>query len=103
MQDVSTVLPVSTVMLITRRRARGVDEVFTPVWFQSRPIKARFKTREAGRSISVKGGWCAFPARSTPDHKSYRFKRVREMINNFTTHLKEETSAGYRTQGLVCH
>ena len=39
----------------------------------------------------MKGG-CAFPARSTPDHKSYRFKRVREMINNFTTHLKEETS-----------
>ena len=85
MQDVSTVLPVSTVVLITRRRARGVDEVFIPVWFQARPIKtcklAEIGTREGG---------CAFPVRSTPDHKSD--KRVREMINSFTTHLKEETS-----------
>ena len=39
MQDVSTVLLVSTVVLITRRRARGVDEVFIPVWFRARPIK----------------------------------------------------------------
>ena len=37
-------------------------------------------------------GRCAFPARSTPDHKSYRFIKVREMINNLTTHLKEEAS-----------
>ena len=67
MQDVSTVLPVSTVVLITRRRARGVDEVFIPVWFQARPIKT-CKLDEIGTRVGV----CAFPVRSTPDHKSER-------------------------------
>ena len=85
MQDVSTVLPVSTVVLITRRRARGVDEVFVPVWFQARPIKTcnldEIGTRVGGVRFSS-----AFHSRSQVG------KRVREMINSFNTHLKEETS-----------
>ena len=78
MQDVSTVLLVSTVMLITLRRARGVDEVFIP-----------FKTCKLAEI-----GTCAGEVRfSSAFHsRSQVGKRVREMINSFTTHLKEETS-----------
>ena len=44
-------------------------------------------------------GGCAFPARSTPDHKSYSFRKLREMINNLTTHLEEEASSEVKQKG----
>ena len=54
--------------------------------------------RETGRSVLVQEG-CAFPARSTPDHKSYSFRKLREMINNLTTHLEEEASSEVQHKG----
>ena len=35
-------------------------------------------------------GGCVFQAHTTPDHKSYRFNNVREMINNLISQPKEE-------------
>ena len=35
-------------------------------------------------------GRCVFQAHTTPDHKSYRFNNVREMIHNLISQLKEE-------------
>ena len=59
--------------------------MFIPVWSQARPIKTckldEVGTREGGVRFSS-----AFHSRSQVG------KRVREMINSFTTHLKEETS-----------
>ena len=96
MQDVSTVLLVSTVMLVTRRRARGVDEVFIPIGSnldQSKLVNWM-------RSVPVQG-WCAFPARSTPDHKSYRFKKGTR--DDQQSHYSPEGGdlGRCRTQGLV--
>ena len=56
--------------------------------------------REIGRSVLEKGR-CAFSARSIPEHKSYSFNKVREMINNLITHLKEEPSEDAEHKGLV--
>ena len=54
------------------------------------------------RSVPVKGR-CAFPARATPDHKSYRFnKGTRDDDQQFHYSLGGDLG-GYRTQGLVCH
>ena len=55
--------------------------------------------RETGRSVPEQGR-CAFPARTTPDHKSNSFNKEREMINNLITHLKEEASEDAEHKGL---
>ena len=47
---------------------------------------------ETGRFVHVRGG---------ERHKSYRFNKVREMINNLITHLKEEASEDAEHKGLV--
>ena len=99
MQDASTVLSVSTVMLITWRRARGVDEVFIPVWSQGRPIKT-CKLDEIG---TRQGGSALFQRVPLPITSRTDSTRVREMINSFTISLEGGDIGGYRTQGLVCH
>ena len=45
-------------------------------------------------------GMCAFPARSTPDHKSYRFKKSTR--DDQQSHHSPEGGGfgGYRTQGF---
>ena len=53
---------------------------------------------ETGRSVPEQGG-CAFPARTTPDHKSNSSNKEREMINNLITHLKEEASEDVEHKG----
>ena len=75
-------------MLITRRRARGVDEVFIPVWFRARPIK----TGELDEIDTRAGGGALFQRVPLPITSRTDSTRVREMINSFTSHLKEETS-----------
>ena len=55
------------------------------------------------RSVPVKGGRCAFPVRSTPDHKSYRFNKGTRDDQQFHYSLEGGDLGGYRTQGLVCH
>ena len=47
---------------------------------------------ENGRETEtlLEQGGCAFLARTTPDHNSYSFNKLREMITNLITHLKEE-------------
>ena len=46
-------------------------------------------------------GGAVFQRVSTPDHKSYRFiKKVREMINNLITRLKEDTFSEDEHKGL---
>ena len=42
-----------------------------------------------------------FSARSSPDHKSYRFNKEREMINNLITHPKEEALEDAEHKGFV--
>ena len=42
-----------------------------------------------------------FSAHTTLDHKSYRFNKVREMINNLITHPKEEALEDAEHKGLV--
>ena len=96
MQDVSTVLPVSTVVLITRRRARGVDEVFIPVWFQARPIKT-CKLDEIGTRV----GGCALFQR-VPLPITSRKEATRD-DQQFYYSLEGGDLGGYRTQGLMCH
>ena len=74
------------------RKAQGVDEVFIPVWLQVRPNQFTIESgRETGGDQYLSKGRCAFPARSTPDHKSYRFIKVREMINNLITRLRRHS------------
>ena len=50
------------------------------------------------RSIPVQGG-CAFPARSTPDHKSYRFNKGTRDDQQFHFSLEGGDFGGHRTQG----
>ena len=44
---------------------------------------------ETGKFVLVQER-CAFQAHTTRDHKSYRFNKVREMINNLIAQPKEE-------------
>ena len=70
-------------------RTRGIDDVFIPVWLQVRPNQFTIESgRETGGDQYLSREWCAFPARTTPDQS---FKKVREMINNLITRLKEDT------------
>ena len=57
--------------------------MFIPNWFQSRPIKACFKTFKLDALFQR----VPLPITSRSDSKW-----VREMINSLTTHLKEEAS-----------
>ena len=51
--------------------------------------------------VKLEQGGCAFPACTTPDHQSYSFKKkVREMINNLITRLKEDTFSEDEHKGL---
>ena len=53
------------------------------------------------RSVPVQG--CAFPARSTPDHKSYRSTKGTRDDQQSHYSLEGGDLGGYGTQGLVCH
>ena len=52
--------------------------------------------RETGNQYLSRGG-CAFPVRTTPGQS---FKKVREMINNLITRLKEDTFSEDQHKGL---
>ena len=53
------------------------------------------------RSVPVQGEGCAFPARSTPDHKSYIFKKGTR--DDQQSHYSPEGGGlgGYRIQRLM--
>ena len=72
--------------------------MFIPIRLQVRPNQFGVESgREIGGDQYLRREG-AFLARSTPDHKSYRFIKVREMINNLTTRLRSILRG--RTQGL---
>ena len=122
MQGVSTVLPVSTATLITRSRAmeevmlvatttattsevnklwgekssRSWWSVHTNLTPSTTNLITIGSSRETGRSV-LEQGRCVFPARTTPDQS---FKKVREMINNLITRLKEDTFSEDEHNGL---
>ena len=79
------------------RKARGVDEVFKPICLQVGPSQFTIESgRETGRSVPEQGE-VRFSARTTPDQS---FKKVREMINNLITRLKEDTFSEDEHKGL---
>ena len=117
MQEVLTVLHVSTATLITRSRAiekvmlvatttatttevnKLWDEKSSRNWWSVHTNLVTSSTKSVynwkwswnwRRSVPEQGR-CAFPARSTPDHKSYRFINVRKMINNLITRLRRHS------------
>ena len=92
MQEVSTV---STMTLITRNRAMEDVEVTTT---DTTTEVNKLCGRKTGRSVP-KQGRCAFPVRTTSDHKSNSFNKERDMINNLITPSKEEASEDAEHKG----
>ena len=66
--------------------------MFIPNWFESRPIKACIKTCKLDEIGTCEGWGALFQRVPLPITSRTDSKRVREMINSLTTHLKEETS-----------